>query len=58
LISVPNRYMHSPNELVSRADLEQAARLIAAFVRSWTPGRTSSRASVDSIGRRAWPFPS
>ena len=33
LISVPNRYMHSPNEVVSRADLEQAARLIAAFVR-------------------------
>ena len=33
LISVPNRYMHSPNEVVSRSDLEQAARLIAAFVR-------------------------
>jgi endoglucanase len=33
LISVPNRYMHSPNEVVSRADLEQAARLMAAFVR-------------------------
>lgn len=34
LISVPNRYMHSPNEVVSRADLEQAARLMAAFVRA------------------------
>jgi putative aminopeptidase FrvX len=33
LISVPNRYMHSPNEVVSRDDLELAARLIAAFVR-------------------------
>ncbi len=33
LISVPNRYMHSPNEMVSRMDLEHAARLIAAFVR-------------------------
>ena len=33
LISVPNRYMHSPNEVVSRADLEQAARLLAAFIR-------------------------
>ena len=33
LISVPNRYMHSPNEVVSRSDLEQTARLIAAFVR-------------------------
>ncbi len=33
LISVPNRYMHSPNEVVSRTDLEYAARLMAAFVR-------------------------
>jgi len=33
LISVPNRYMHSPNEVVSRSDLVQASRLIAAFVR-------------------------
>lgn len=37
LISVPNRYMHSPNEVVSRGDLEHAARLIAAFVRELTP---------------------
>jgi endoglucanase len=34
LVSVPNRYMHSPNEIVSLADLESAARLLAAFVRS------------------------
>jgi endoglucanase len=34
LVSIPNRYMHSPNELVSLSDLAQAARLIAAFVRS------------------------
>jgi endoglucanase len=33
LISVPNRYMHSPNEMVSLSDLEHAAKLIAAFVR-------------------------
>jgi endoglucanase len=33
LISVPNRYMHSPNEIVSLSDLEATARLIAAFVR-------------------------
>lgn len=32
LVSVPNRYMHSPNEVVSMADLESAARLLAAFV--------------------------
>jgi putative aminopeptidase FrvX len=34
VISVPNRYMHSPNEIVSLADLDAAARLIAAFCRS------------------------
>jgi putative aminopeptidase FrvX len=34
VVSIPNRYMHSPNELVALADLERAARLIAAFVRS------------------------
>ncbi len=34
LVSIPNRYMHSPNELVSLGDLEHAAALIAAFVRS------------------------
>lgn len=37
LISVPNRYMHSPNEVVSRSDLVQAARLMAAFVRDLAP---------------------
>ena len=34
LISIPNRYMHSPNELVSLSDLENAVRLIAAFVQT------------------------
>ena len=34
LVSVPNRYMHSPNEMVSLSDLESAARLLAAFVSS------------------------
>ena len=33
LISVPNRYMHSPNEVVSVEDLFNTARLIAAFIR-------------------------
>ena len=32
LISVPNRYMHSPNEVVSVDDLFNTAKLIAAFV--------------------------
>lgn len=33
VVSVPNRYMHSPNEVVSLADLDRTARLLAAFVR-------------------------
>jgi endoglucanase len=37
LISVPNRYMHSPNELVALEDLERAARLCAAFARRLAP---------------------
>jgi endoglucanase len=37
VISVPNRYMHSPNEMVSLKDLELAAKLIAAFVRDLSP---------------------
>ncbi len=32
LVSVPNRYMHSPNEVVSLSDLDSTARLLAAFV--------------------------
>ena len=34
LVSVPNRYMHSPSEVVSLADVENTARLLAAFVAS------------------------
>jgi endoglucanase len=38
LISVPNRYMHSPNEVVSIVDLGHTASLIAAFIRRLEPG--------------------
>jgi tetrahedral aminopeptidase len=43
LVSIPNRYMHSPVEVVSLADLDHAARLLAAFCAgvtkdaSWIP---------------------
>ena len=37
LISVPNRYMHSPNEIVSLDDLRQTAALLAAFIRRLDP---------------------
>ncbi len=36
LLSIPNRYMHSPNELVSLDDLDRAAELIAEVCRAVT----------------------
>lgn len=33
LVSIPNRYMHSPSELVSLTDLENCSKVIAAFTR-------------------------
>jgi putative aminopeptidase FrvX len=38
LVSLPNRYMHSPVEVVSLKDLEQIPRLLAAFALSLKPG--------------------
>jgi putative aminopeptidase FrvX len=52
VISIPNRYMHSPNELVSLSDLVNAARVIAGFIQSLTaesdfrPGSIPARAAV------------
>ena len=37
IVSVPNRYMHSPNQIVSMGDVEQAAALIASFIRALEP---------------------
>jgi putative aminopeptidase FrvX len=51
VISIPNRYMHSPNELVSLSDLENAAKIIAKFIQSLTtdtdfrPGSIPTRAA-------------
>jgi endoglucanase len=36
LVSIPNRYMHSPNEVVSLEDLDRAASLLAEACRSVT----------------------
>ena len=38
LVSIPNRYMHSPNEIVSVGDLHDTARLIASFIRKLETG--------------------
>jgi endoglucanase len=43
VVSVPNRYMHSPVEMVSLDDVEAAARLIAAFARRLAPGTSFER---------------
>lgn len=40
LVSVPCRYMHSPNEMVVIEDLDRTARLLAAFARKLTPETT------------------
>ena len=37
LVSVPNRYMHSPNEVVSVHDLERTAALLAGFIQRLEP---------------------
>jgi endoglucanase len=43
LVSVPVRYLHSPVELVSLADIDAAARLIAAFAKLLEPGMSFQR---------------
>ncbi len=37
VISIPNRYMHSPNEMIQMDDVENAAKLVAALVHSLGP---------------------
>ncbi len=37
LVTIPNRYMHSPVEMISLDDLDNAAQLIAKFCLSLTP---------------------
>ncbi len=43
VVSVPLRYMHSPVELVSLADIQVAAELIAAFAKRLEPGISFER---------------
>jgi tetrahedral aminopeptidase len=49
LVSLPNRYMHSPVEMISLADLDHAANLLATFARGLSPAddlRPTTAASV------------
>ncbi|HXO08996.1 MAG TPA: M20/M25/M40 family metallo-hydrolase, partial [Solirubrobacteraceae bacterium] len=43
IVSIPLRYMHSPVELVSLADIEVSAKLIAAFAQRLEPGMSFER---------------
>jgi endoglucanase len=38
LVSIPNRYMHSPVEMISLEDIDKAADLLARFVENFDPG--------------------
>jgi endoglucanase len=38
LVSLPNHYMHSPNEMVALEDLDRTARLLAVFARKVESG--------------------
>jgi endoglucanase len=40
LISLPNRYMHSPVEVVNLKDLDQIAKLLAGFAKSVSKDET------------------
>ena len=33
VLSIPNRYMHSPNEVISLTDLDNAVKLLVAFIK-------------------------
>ena len=37
LVSIPNRYMHTPVEIVSLSDMENASKLLAEFITALTP---------------------
>ncbi len=37
VVSIPNRYMHSPNEIVDLADVERTIELLAAFISGLQP---------------------
>jgi endoglucanase len=34
VLSIPNRYMHSPNEIISLTDVDNAVKLLTEFIKS------------------------
>jgi endoglucanase len=51
LVSIPSRYMHSPNEVVSLSDLENVGRLLAATIRAL--GESDLKHTVEVFRREA-----
>ncbi|MDH3733643.1 MAG: M20/M25/M40 family metallo-hydrolase [Gemmatimonadota bacterium] len=43
VVSLPNRYMHSPNQLIDLADLDAASELIAEYLVSLSPDEDFTR---------------
>jgi endoglucanase len=43
LLSIPTRYLHSPNEICDLGDVESVVRLIVAFAKRLTPGQSFVR---------------
>ena len=41
VVSVPERYMHTPVEVVNEKDLEDTAKLLAAFAERFGEGETT-----------------
>jgi putative aminopeptidase FrvX len=40
VVSIPNRYMHSPSEMVDKKDVDDIVRLLAAFITDLKAGET------------------
>jgi endoglucanase len=51
LVSIPNRYMHSPHEVISLNDLENVGRLLAMTIRAL--GKSDIRHTVEVFRRGA-----
>jgi putative aminopeptidase FrvX len=54
LVELPLRYMHTPCEVVSLTDVQNCARLVAAFVRKVTP-ETDFRPSMENYAAPVQP---
>ena len=54
LISIPNRYMHSPVETISLDDIDRAADLLARFVEGFDARRGTDAVGAGVLRGRGW----